>query len=388
MTISAEPPSAIPERRNDLPHPQRDEAEEMPSEGSRLGPGSISAVVPTFNDVGRLGDALASIVNQTLPPDELVVADDGSTDGTERFVREFAAAQADRVVVRYVRLASHSGGVAARNEGISAARGEWIAECDSDDVWAPAKLERQTHFIRDWKGSQRIAILGTHGYNMNDAKRIISPAIMGPTTENEYDALRRNGGGFYMLHSSVLYLRSDFFAIGGYTTEYGTAEDFDLLCRMAERGVAITVSEPLVYYRKRAGSMQLDNFWDKHRGTLRATENQRRRVAGQAPIGREEFEAQLAAAPVRERLRRRKRTLGMYYYRSGSANVVNGRRLRGGLQLLLAASMDWPRVRAGLRNMMRSRLRRDSRTQIRQAPDGRAGPVSQQGAGESGITSR
>jgi glycosyltransferase involved in cell wall biosynthesis len=319
---------------------------------------SISAVVPTFNDVGRIGDALTSIVNQTLPPFEVVVADDGSSDGTERFVREFADRDAGGVIVRYIRLPSRSGVVAARNEGITLARGEWIATCDSDDVWAPTKLERQASFIKEWNGNRRIALLGTHGYNMNDARKVISPAIMGPTTEEEYESLRRAGGLFYVIHSSAFYRRSDFLALGGYSTEYGAADDFDFFCRMADLGVVINLPEPLVYYRKRAGSVQLDRFWDQRQGVLRLSENQRRRAAGQPPVSSEEFAARLASAPAMERFKRRKDGLGMYYYRSGAAHMVNGRRIRGGAELLLGSVMDWRRVRAGVRNTVRGRFSR------------------------------
>ena len=320
---------------------------------------SISVVVPTFNDVGRIGDALASIVNQTRPPAEIVVSDDGSDDGTEQFISDFAARQAGEVIVRYVRLSSRSGDAAARNAGIAAASGEWIANCDSDDVWAPAKLERQTAFVRNWNGSQRIALLGTHGYNMNDAKRVISPAMMGPTTEDDYDALRREGGLFYVIHSSVLFSRADFDALGGYSTsEYGPANEFDLFCRMAERGVVINLPEPLVYYRKRAGSMQLDLLWERHENILRLAENQRRRATGQAPISRDEFAARQASATVLQRLSRRKQMWGMYYYRSGAAHIVNRQRLRGGLELALASIMDGSRLRSGVRNAVQARLSR------------------------------
>jgi glycosyltransferase involved in cell wall biosynthesis len=317
---------------------------------------SISVVVPSFNDVGRIGDALESIVNQTLPPAEVVVADDGSDDGTEQFVSQFAAERANGVEVRYVRLASRSGVVAARNQGIAVTRGDWIATCDSDDVWAPAKLERQIAFHRDWSGSQRIALLGTHGNNMNDAKAIISPAIMGPTSEEDYQAVRRNGRLFFVIHSSVLFSRADFQAVGGYTTEYGAADDYDFFCRMAELGVVINLAEPLVYYRKRAGSVQLARFWDQRQGVLRLTENQRRRAAGEPPIGHEEFAAQLAAASPWKRLRRRRKVWGMYYYRVGGTNMVNGRRALGSWQLLVASLMDWTRLRSGVVNALRARL--------------------------------
>jgi glycosyltransferase involved in cell wall biosynthesis len=323
-------------------------------------PAAISVVVPSFNDVGRIGDALASIISQTQPPAEIVVCDDGSEDGTEQFVEEFATRRAGSVSVRYVRLESRSGVVAARNRGIALARGAWIATCDSDDVWAPAKLERQIAFVRGWRGSRRIALLGTHGYNMNDAKAVISPAIMGPTTEAEYEALRQTGKLFFVIHSSVLFARDDFLAVGGYTTEYGAADDFDFFCRMAERGVVVNLAEPLVYYRKRAGSVQLDRFWDQRQGVLHLTENQRRRAAGEAPIGHEEFVAQLAAASAWKRLKRRRKVWGMYYYRLGATNMVNGRRLKGGVQLSLASLMDSTRLRAGVVNAAKARLPRKS----------------------------
>lgn len=325
-------------------------------------PATISVVVPTYNDLGRIGDALTSIVNQTTPPGEIVVSDDASTDDIEGFVHNFAAQHAGVLSIRYVRLASQSGDAAARNTGIAAARGEWIAICDSDDVWAPSKLQRQVAFIRHWSGDRRIALLGTHGYNINDAKRVISPAIMGPTNEDQYNAVMQRGGLFFAIHSSVIYSRADHQALGGYRTdEYGAANEFDLFCRMAELGVVMNMPEPLVYYRKRAGSMQLDLFWERHRNVTRLAENQRRRVSGQAPISREQFAAQLASAPLWTRLLRRKRVSGMYYYRAGATNMVNGRRLRAGMELALASVLDGARLRRGLRDAARARLTKGPR---------------------------
>jgi glycosyltransferase involved in cell wall biosynthesis len=332
-------------------------------------PGSISVVVPSFNDVGRIGDALASIINQSEPPAEIVVSDDGSDDGTEQLVREIGTRHAGAVEVRYVRLESRSGVVAARNQGIAAARGEWIATCDSDDVWAPRKLERQAAFMREWTGRRRIALLGTHGYNVNDARRVLSPAIMGPTSEEQYEAICAEGRIFYVIHSSVLFSREDFAAVGGYTTEYGAADDYHFFCKMAERGVVVNLAEPLVYYRKRAGSVQLARFWDQRQGLMRLKENQGRRVAGQALLESEEFAALMAAASFWRRFGRRKRAWGMYYYRAGATDMVNGRRMRGGLELLVAAMLDGTRLRGGLSNAVRGRLSRGSRARPAQPPD-------------------
>jgi glycosyltransferase involved in cell wall biosynthesis len=353
-------PQGVPQRR---PRRELTASVQAPPE-----PASISVIIPTFNDVGRIGDALESIVDQTAPPGEIVVCDDGSDDGTGRFVQEFAARRASKgagagvgsrtaeTEIRYIPLPARSGAAAARNAGVAAARGEWIANCDSDDVWAPNKLERQIEFIRDWRGRRRISLLGTHGHNINDARRIISPAVMGPTTEDEYDALVRVGGIFYVIHSSALFTRADFESIGGYGSEYGAADDYPFFCEMAERGVVVNMPEPLVYYRKRAGSVQFDRFWDLRRDVQRLTINRGRHAQGQAPIGREEFAAQLANAPAWERFKRRKQLRGYYYYKLGSTHVVNGRRLRGGLELLLAGVLDGARVRAGVVNTIRARV--------------------------------
>jgi glycosyltransferase involved in cell wall biosynthesis len=323
---------------------------------------SISAVVPTYNDVGRLADALEAIGSQTLAPVEIVVADDGSDDGTEELVRELAS-RADRTVpLRYVRLSSRSGVVAARNEAIRVATGEWIACCDSDDIWAPTKLERQVEFIRAWQGSQSIALLGTYGYNVNDAKRIIAQVAMGPTSEEDFTSLRERGEVMFVIHSSALYRRSDCLALGGYSTEYGPADDYDFFCRMADRGVVLNLPEPLVYYRKRAGSVQLARFWDQRQGVWRLAENQRRRARGEAPLGDEEFTRQLASGPAMQRLERRVRVWGMYYYRRGATDMVNGHRLRGGAELALALVLDPRRLIAGVRNATRHRLSAGART--------------------------
>jgi len=320
---------------------------------------SISVVMPSFNDVGRIGDALESIVAQTLAPLEVVVADDCSEDGTEEFVRRFAERHRDALEVRYTRLPSRSGDAGARNAGIAQARGEWIAICDSDDVWAQRKLERQMEFVRAWRGSQRLALLGSHGLNMNDAGRVVSPARMGPTSEQEYVAVKRRGGLFFAIHSSVLFRRADWQALGGYSTaDYGAANEFDFFCRLAELGVVVNVAEPLVYYRKRAGSMQLDLFWERYHNVMRLQENRRRALEGRPPLGRDEYAAQLAAAPALARLRHRRRAWGMFYYRAGATDLINGRRLRAGREIALAALLDGARLRSGVRGAAGARLRR------------------------------
>lgn len=94
---------------------------------------SISVVIPTYNRAATIGAAIRSVLAQDSPPDEIIVIDDGSTDGTEEALAEFG----DALQV----LRKPNGGVSsARNAGVRVARSEWIAFLDSDDVWMNGKL--------------------------------------------------------------------------------------------------------------------------------------------------------------------------------------------------------------------------------------------------------
>jgi glycosyltransferase involved in cell wall biosynthesis len=98
----------------------------------------VSVIIPTWNRAETIETAITSALRQTLPPLEILVCDDGSTDGTEKIV----AAMGDN---RVVWCPGPHGGQAAipRNRGLARSRGEWIAFLDSDDEWLPEKLERQ-----------------------------------------------------------------------------------------------------------------------------------------------------------------------------------------------------------------------------------------------------
>jgi glycosyltransferase involved in cell wall biosynthesis len=101
----------------------------------------VSVVIPAFNVEDCIGEAIDSILAQRHLPDEVIVVDDGSTDGTASRVRRYGSA------VRYL-FQDNAGPSAARNNGITAARGEWIAFLDSDDIWLPDKLAAELEVIR------------------------------------------------------------------------------------------------------------------------------------------------------------------------------------------------------------------------------------------------
>lgn len=96
---------------------------------------TVSVVVPTYNRADLIGETLERILAQTVPPAEVIVVDDGSTDDTPAVLARFGAR------IRVERI-ENSGEIDARNHGIRLARGTLIAFCDSDDLWEADHLAR------------------------------------------------------------------------------------------------------------------------------------------------------------------------------------------------------------------------------------------------------
>ena len=102
----------------------------------------ISCIVPVYNCERYVGEALKSIIKQSYRTFEIIVADDGSTDETARVIGQYGKQ------IRYLRQ-MNAGPAAARNLGLNAARGEFVAFLDADDLWHPEKLQRQAAWLRD-----------------------------------------------------------------------------------------------------------------------------------------------------------------------------------------------------------------------------------------------
>lgn len=120
---------------------------------------TVSVVIPAYNAEVYVKEAVTSVLRQSYPLEEIVVVDDGSTDGTLQALRELEAANPDRVLVM---SGPNKGGSAARNRGMAAATGEYIEFLDADDLLFPEKIERDVAML-----SERPALLfGLHeGYH-------------------------------------------------------------------------------------------------------------------------------------------------------------------------------------------------------------------------------
>jgi teichuronic acid biosynthesis glycosyltransferase TuaG len=106
----------------------------------------VSFVMPTYNREAYLVEAINSCLDQTYKNIEVVVVNDGSTDGTDD-IMQFLSEKHDNI--RYIKLSDNSGIAIARNSGIQEAKGEYIAVMDSDDLCSPDRIKKQITTIKD-----------------------------------------------------------------------------------------------------------------------------------------------------------------------------------------------------------------------------------------------
>jgi glycosyltransferase involved in cell wall biosynthesis len=204
----------------------------------------ISVVIPGYNAEQYIRAAIESCLSQTYPPHEIVVVDDGSTDGTAAVAESFPAP------VRVIRLPKNVGVAAARNRGVQATTGDWLAFLDADDWFLPEKLERQRRCVLE----NEHAVLAYTGWRIISFDGVEYPGRFKPP-EALLPLLRFR----CTLHLTSVLLRRDVFdSVGGFNPSLIGTEDWDLWLRLVARypvQLFVAISEPLVVYRRVAGSL-------------------------------------------------------------------------------------------------------------------------------------
>ena len=207
----------------------------------------ISVVMPVWNGEAYLREAIDSILFQTFTDFELIIVDDGSTDGTAKILASYHDAR-----VRVFRL-DHAGIVVALNFGIAQAKAEWIARQDADDVSLPTRLEKQ------WKALQlnpHAVLAHTNAEYIGEQSRSVGRARFSKT--RAFVALRL----CYqcpIVHSTVLFKKETALAAGGYLPDERHAEDYSLWGRMLERGEFVGLPEKLLKLRRHSMSVSHQN---------------------------------------------------------------------------------------------------------------------------------
>lgn len=206
----------------------------------------VSVLMPVYQAAPYVVAAVESILAQSLRELELVIVDDGSTDGTGELCAAIAARDPRVVLVR----ASHEGIVAALNRGLALARGRYLARMDGDDVALPERLAAQ---LRHLDAHPDVVALGTAVEVIDPEGRPLGP-IVHPTTHEEIERELLRGHGS-INHPSVVMRTDAVRAVGGYRSAFEYVEDQDLFLRLGERGRLANLAAPLLHHREHLGSV-------------------------------------------------------------------------------------------------------------------------------------
>jgi glycosyltransferase involved in cell wall biosynthesis len=224
----------------------------------------VSVVMPVRNGERFLSEALESTLAQTLGDLELIVVDDGSTDGTPGILDD--AAQGDPRV--RVERREQGGLTVALNAGCALAEAALIARMDADDVMLADRLERQVAYLEAHPG---VALLGGGIVLVDEAAREIDREPGRP----QLDFLVRNE----LTHATVMMRADAFRALGGYRLDQ--AEDYDLWLRFDERYGVAALAEPVIRYRLHAGQFSVTALERQALGFLCVREAAIRRRRGE-----------------------------------------------------------------------------------------------------------
>ena len=196
--------------------------------------------MPVHNAAPYLNASIRSILGQTFREFEFVILDDGSTDASNRILRDWARRD-ERI--RLIENRRALGPVGSSNHVVSEARAPLLARMDADDISHPSRLERQLQILCE---RADVALIGTLwegidgrgvGVRPRDRWRLVNRSLFAPFP-----------------HGSIMFRRASFNEVGGYREACVYWEDFDLYLRMADRGRIVVLPDTLYSYRFHLGS--------------------------------------------------------------------------------------------------------------------------------------
>jgi glycosyltransferase involved in cell wall biosynthesis len=214
---------------------------------------ALSIVIPAYNVAPYVRQAVESALDQRFTDIEVIVVDDGSTDGTDAVLADIEQARADPRL-RIIRQ-PNAGLSGARNTGIAAARADLIGFLDGDDAWLPEKAARHVAAMR---ANPDIGLSFSHSAYMTEAGEPTEQMLLAEkSSPNLHDMIRRNhvGNG-----SSAVVRRACLVATGPFNTDLRACEDYEMWCRMLNKTScrAELVPAPLTLYRMRHASLSYD----------------------------------------------------------------------------------------------------------------------------------
>lgn len=227
-----------------------------------MNPSTVSIIIPCYNGERFLAEAIAAALAQSYPQCEVIVVDDGSSDGSADIMQEYAGR------IHIVRQ-TNAGLPAARNAGIRVSRGGYLAFLDADDYWRHDFIENMVQALETsgaaiaYCGWQNVGLPGERG----------APFV--PPDYEQPDKLEKMVGGVRWPVHAALVRRDVIACVGGFDPKWTSCEDFAFWIRVATRHALVRVPEVLAFYRHHGNQMTNNrsliahNHWKVQREFLR-----------------------------------------------------------------------------------------------------------------------
>jgi glycosyltransferase involved in cell wall biosynthesis len=246
----------------------------------------ISVVMPVYNSLPHLREAVESVLEQTLGDFELLAIDDGSSDGSAEVLAEYAKRDGRLRVIRQ----ANGGVTAAICRGLDEARGPLIARMDADDICLPERFAKQVAYLR--AHPECVAV--------GSAARVIDEdgdELFDDFNAGDHDAIDRwhmEKRCARLCHPSMMIRAEALRSVGGYCRQRITSQDFDLWLKLAETGRLACLDEPLVKYRVHPKSVTSSRAAQQMRDVDEAIRQACERRGLPTPVMREAVQAHVA----------------------------------------------------------------------------------------------
>ena len=222
----------------------------------------VSIIMPTYNGSAFIQKAVESVLDQTFKNFELIIVNDGSTDDTEKIIKDLASNDSRIVLIKNEK---NLGIQKTLNKGVAISRGEYIARIDDDDIWCDKeKLKNQINFFAL---NPDHVLVGT-GVVVVDENNKEKKRYLMPVTDKDIrkTIIFRNR----FIHSSVLFKTSAFQKVGGYneSQDVRNVEDYCLWLGLGRVGKFANLATYSVVYTERAGSLSGKNRLSQYKKML------------------------------------------------------------------------------------------------------------------------
>jgi glycosyltransferase involved in cell wall biosynthesis len=215
----------------------------------------ISVIIPIYNAERYLSETIESVMAQTYSDWEIVAVDDGSTDKTPEILKDYEKKLSKKLCV----ITQKNSGVSiARNTAIAAARGEYIAFLDHDDLWLPEKLEKQVKLL---DSNKKLGLVYSDSYAIDGKGSLKKGTLLSGRLFRLHARMRRGNVFnelFYVNFIPILtaIVRKNVFnKVGMFDSKYKIAEEYDLFLKIAEQYPIDFIEKPLAKYRIHRGNV-------------------------------------------------------------------------------------------------------------------------------------